>query len=150
MESLSSASRATLLQPCVLSLFKALQQEQEQQRMCTVSSFSVTKAVAMRAAVHTHDGNLARHVGSIVDSKGLVGDRHYMLVAPAPVPLHGYLGPDDATYRFLTQRQCPNLTRIVVQFSEDGSQLTFSSDLSKESCVIANITATVWTKDFVS
>lgn len=59
-----------------------------------------------------------------------------MLVTPAPVPLWGSFGPEDATHRFLTQRQCPSLARVVVTVA-DG-KMKFSSDiLPKESCTVS-------------
>jgi MOSC N-terminal beta barrel domain len=74
----------------------------------------------------------------VLDSKGFVGDRRFMLVTPAPVPLWGSFGPDDATHRFLTQRQCPSLARIVVQVVKEKNELLFSSDmLPNQTCSIS-------------
>jgi MOSC N-terminal beta barrel domain len=76
----------------------------------------------------------------VLDTKGIVGDRRYMLVTPAPLPLYGSFLKDDPTHRFLTQRQCPTLARVVVRVvpSTDGKdQLHFSSDvLPNETCII--------------
>jgi MOSC N-terminal beta barrel domain len=77
---------------------------------------------------------------AVIDTKGFAGDRRFMLVTPAPVPLWGSFGPDDATHRFLTQRQCPSLARVVVQtISSDGkNELQFSSDLvPNQTCTIS-------------
>jgi MOSC N-terminal beta barrel domain len=62
-----------------------------------------------------------------VDERGLVGDRRYMLVTAAPTPLYGAFGPNDATHRFLTQRQCPSLARVNVNFG--NATLSFSTDV---------------------
>lgn len=47
-----------------------------------------------------------------IDSLGLEGDRRLMLVRPSPPPMIGTFGPNDATHRFFTQRQCPSLVTI--------------------------------------
>jgi MOSC N-terminal beta barrel domain len=74
----------------------------------------------------------------VLDSKGFVGDRRFMLVTPAPVPLWGSFGPGDATHRFLTQRQCPSLARVVVQVIEGGNELLFSTELlPNQTCSIS-------------
>ena len=74
----------------------------------------------------------------VLDTHGFVGDRRFMLVTPAPVPLWGSFGPDDATHRFLSQRQCPSLARVVVQVVKGGNELLFSTDiLPQETCTIA-------------
>jgi uncharacterized protein YcbX len=66
---------------------------------------------------------------AVIDAKGFVGDRRFLLVAPAPTPLVGNFGPDDATHRFLTQRQCPSLARIDVSWNIEQETLNFSTDL---------------------
>lgn len=61
-----------------------------------------------------------------LEERGLMNDRKYMIVSPLPVPLWGSFGPNDPTYRFLTQRQCPILTQISVHINETTNQLEFS------------------------
>lgn len=77
----------------------------------------------------------------VFDAKGVAGDRRYMLVAPAPLPLYGEFLPDDPTHRFVTQRQCPILARVVVVVkptSDGKNELHFSSDaLPNETCTIS-------------
>jgi MOSC N-terminal beta barrel domain len=77
----------------------------------------------------------------VFDTKGVAGDRRYMLVSPAPLPLYGQFLPDDPTHRFVTQRQCPILARVVVivQTTSDGkNELHFSSEvLPNETCTIS-------------
>jgi hypothetical protein len=78
---------------------------------------------------------------AVFDTKGFVGDRRYMLVSPAPLPLYGSFLPNDATHRFITQRQCPILARIVVSVikeKEGTNKLQFSSDvLPNDTCTIS-------------
>ena len=38
-----------------------------------------------------------------------------MLVVPLPTPVWGHFKAGEATYRFLTQRQCPSLARVSVK-----------------------------------
>ncbi|GAX27758.1 uncharacterized protein FisN_13Hh140 [Fistulifera solaris] len=59
-----------------------------------------------------------------IEKRGLVGDRGYMLVVPAPLPAWGSFGPKDPTHRFLTQRQCPSLATVVVVAENDQFTLT--------------------------
>lgn len=79
----------------------------------------------------------------VFDGKGIVGDRRYMLVVPAPLPIYGEFLPNDPTHRFVTQRQCPILARVVVvvvaQPTSDGkNQLQFSCDvLPNETCTVS-------------
>ena len=49
-----------------------------------------------------------------MDSLGFIGDRRLMLVEPAPTPLCGYFEPNQATHRFVSQRQYPALATINV------------------------------------
>jgi uncharacterized protein YcbX len=72
---------------------------------------------------------------ALLDAKGFVGDRRFMLVTPAPTPLLGSFGPADATHRFLTQRQCPSLATIVAKFHGEH-QLTLSSHLLSENASV--------------
>lgn len=74
----------------------------------------------------------------VLDSKGFVGDRRFMLVTPAPLPLWASsFGPNDATHRFLTQRQCPGLARVVVTV-KDG-KMTFSCNIlpNDKTCTVS-------------
>ena len=78
----------------------------------------------------------------VFDAKGVAGDRRYMLVAPAPRPIYGEFLPNDPTHRFVTQRQCPILARVVVVVvvSSDGTdQLHFSSDVlpPNDTCTVS-------------
>jgi hypothetical protein len=57
-----------------------------------------------------------------VDKLGLVGDRRFMLVVPAPPPAYGCL-PTDPTYNFITQRQCPILATISAEIEGDCLKL---------------------------
>ena len=77
-----------------------------------------------------------------MDTRGIVDDRRYMLVVPAPRPIYGEFLPNDPTHRFVTQRQFPILARVVVEViqstSEGPSQLQFTSEvLPHETCTIA-------------
>jgi uncharacterized protein YcbX len=80
---------------------------------------------------------------AVIDAKGFVGDRRFLLVTPAPTPLIGYFGPDDATHRFLTQRQCPSLARIDVSWNIEQETLIFSTDLlaapNQKTCTIHSV-----------
>ena len=49
-----------------------------------------------------------------MDSLGFIGDRRLMIVQPAPTPLCGYFEPNQATHRFVSQRQYPALATINV------------------------------------
>jgi hypothetical protein len=73
-----------------------------------------------------------------IDAKGLfVGDRRFMIVTPAPLPALGSFGPDDATHRFLSQRQCPSLARVMAEFNKNNTTLTLSSDLlPQRTCIV--------------
>lgn len=62
-----------------------------------------------------------------LDEKGFVGDRRLMLVTQAPTPIWGSFGPNDATHRFLTQRQCPSLATVIVK--RQGASITLSSHM---------------------
>jgi hypothetical protein len=76
----------------------------------------------------------------VLDGKGIVGDRRYMLVVPAPRPIYGDFLPNDPTHRFVTQRQCPILARVVVVDVPVGGkhQLQFSCDaLPNETCIVS-------------
>ncbi|KAL3936189.1 MAG: hypothetical protein SGBAC_008442 [Bacillariaceae sp.] len=64
-----------------------------------------------------------------LDHKGFHGDRRFMLCYPAPQ------WPGDTKHRFLTQRQCPSLAKIVAKLDEDSLVLEFgdqSIELSTE------------------
>jgi uncharacterized protein len=54
-----------------------------------------------------------------VDAYGFVKDRRLMLVCPCPTPAFGFL-PTDATHRFITQRQCPQLATVTATYSNDN------------------------------
>lgn len=78
-----------------------------------------------------------------IDTKGFVDDRRYMLVTPAPKPLYGEFLPNDPTHRFMTQRQCPILARLIVTTDYEENSLTFTYDISSDelpncsgSCII--------------
>lgn len=73
-----------------------------------------------------------------VDNKGLAGDRRFMVVVPRSPSLTGSFSPDDATYQFLTQRQCPSLATITASIHNDS--LTLSSPLA------TNKTVTIYIK----
>lgn len=64
-----------------------------------------------------------------------MGDREFMVVLPSPPPLIGF-HPGDATYRFITQRQCPSLATVVAAPSKDGDSLMFSSHLIQDTLVV--------------
>ena len=60
-----------------------------------------------------------------VDDCGFVKDRRLMLVCPSPPPTYGFL-PKDATHRFITQRQCPQLATVTATY--------LSNELLRLSC----------------
>jgi uncharacterized protein YcbX len=62
----------------------------------------------------------------VVDSKGLVDDRRFMIVVNAPLPAWGSFAKDQATHRFLTQRQCPLLATVQVFLDNVTGTLTLS------------------------
>jgi uncharacterized protein YcbX len=62
----------------------------------------------------------------VVDSKGLVDDRRFMIVVNAPLPAWGSFTKDQATHRFLTQRQCPLLATVCVTLDNVTGTLTLS------------------------
>lgn len=68
-----------------------------------------------------------------IDTKGLVGDRRFMVCTPAPTPLWGHFRPEDATHRFVTQRQCPSLARIQATVDDTHKTLTLECDLLNDS-----------------
>jgi uncharacterized protein len=119
-------------------------------RCCVVTGRSSTDPqnessnTTVVTALYTYPVKSLRAVpcdAAVLDSKGFVGDRRFMLVTPAPLPLWGKFGPDDATHRFMTQRQCPSLARVVASFKDD--KLTLSSDiLPNERCTIPTEVAT--------
>lgn len=55
---------------------------------------------------------------AVIDHRGFVDDRRYMVVTPAPLPAYGEFLPSDATHRFLTQRQCPTLATVVATLTD--------------------------------
>eukprot|EP00934_Nitzschia_sp_Nitz4_P008297 Nitzschia sp. Nitz4//scaffold183_size43938//32938//34038//NITZ4_007274-RA/size43938-processed-gene-0.56-mRNA-1//1//CDS//3329539626//8287//frame0 len=64
----------------------------------------------------------------VIDEKGFVGDRRIMVVYPLPLPAwKDAFGPEESTHRFLTQRQCPSLARIVATIENDQLSLQYSS-----------------------
>lgn len=64
---------------------------------------------------------------SVIDTKGFVNDRRWMMVYPAPVPLTGQFGSNDATHRFLSQRQCPILATVNASINETNNTITLST-----------------------
>jgi uncharacterized protein YcbX len=74
---------------------------------------------------------------AVVDSKGLVDDRRFMVVVNAPLPAWGSFGPDAATHRFLTQRQCPLLATVHVTLDNVTGTLTLST--TDETSRITNV-----------
>ena len=83
--------------------------------------------------------------------RGFVHDRRYMLVTPAPVSATSAAAGDkkDAPeFRFLTQRQCPSLARVVVQLggsrgADDAITITiFSTDDPQNKLITAAQPAT--------
>jgi uncharacterized protein YcbX len=93
---------------------------------------SSTKNSAVVTGVFIHPVKSLKAISvkqAVLDSKGFIRDRRFMIVTPAPVPLWGSFGPKDATHRFLTQRQCPSLTQVVVNWNEQEETLSFSSHI---------------------
>lgn len=74
---------------------------------------------------------------AVLGCRGLIGDRRYMIVRPAPLPLWGTFGPNDATHRFLTQRQCPILTQISVVEIDNSNTLRFSNKINDKILAIS-------------
>jgi uncharacterized protein YcbX len=61
-----------------------------------------------------------------LDAKGFVGDRRLMIVYPAPLPAwKDKFDPSDTTHRFLTQRQCPSLARVVATLGKNSLTLQY-------------------------
>jgi len=66
------------------------------------------------------------------DAYGLKHDRRFMVVRPCPLPNKGFFAPNDATHRFVTQRQAPSLATI------SASLPTHSGDKLDESCTYSS------------
>mmetsp|Transcript_20603 Transcript_20603/g.26551 ORF Transcript_20603/g.26551 Transcript_20603/m.26551 type:complete len:386 (-) Transcript_20603:124-1281(-) len=65
-----------------------------------------------------------------LDSKGFVDDRRFMLITPIPLPVwKDSFKDDEASHRFLSQRQCPCLATVVAKIIQNGSAISFSSHL---------------------
>lgn len=56
--------------------------------------------------------------------RGFENDRRFMIVTPAPTPIYGSFGPNDATHRFMTQRQCPSLATVTARLETATLTLT--------------------------
>jgi len=65
---------------------------------------------------------------SKMDALGLVGDRRFMLVCPAPLPPYGTFLETDPTHRFITQRQCPMLARVDASISDSALNISFEKE----------------------
>ena len=64
-----------------------------------------------------------------LDAKGFVGDRRFMVVFPALLPpWKDTWGPHDSTHRFLAQRHCPSLARVVATVNEKDNYLSLTYD----------------------
>lgn len=87
------------------------------QREKEPSSSSSSSVDGVISALYIHPVKSLRAVSvkhAEMDSKGFVGDRRLMVVFPAPLPeWKDKFDPNDTTHRFLTQRQCPSLARVV-------------------------------------
>ena len=82
------------------------------------------------------------------DQHGLLGDRRLMIVRPNPTPVYGYFVDGEATHRFFTQRQCPNLATIEAtepiviskdNNGEDKTLIQLSSPLVPNEHVYVNV-----------
>jgi uncharacterized protein len=63
-----------------------------------------------------------------IDSKGFVGDRRLMIVYPLPLPeWKDAFDANDTTHRFLSQRQCPSLARVVARLEGNFVSLSYAS-----------------------
>ena len=80
-----------------------------------------------------------------VDSLGIADDRRLMIVRPSPLPSRGFFGTNDATHRYVTQRQCAALAtiKIFLQNEAEGNNsskvLSMKSHLVPDSKVSINI-----------
>jgi uncharacterized protein YcbX len=60
-----------------------------------------------------------------LDEKGFKEDRRFMVVYPVPLPIWKQkFEKADCTHRFLTQRQCPSLAKVVATIDSDCLSLT--------------------------
>ncbi|KAI2509013.1 MOSC N-terminal beta barrel domain [Fragilaria crotonensis] len=73
------------------------------------------------SALYIHPVKSLRAVeleSSKIDNCGFVRDRRLMLVCPSPRPVYGF-SPSDATHRFISQRQCPELATVTARYLND-------------------------------
>lgn len=89
---------------------------------------------------------------TVLDSKGIIGDRRYMLVTPSPLPLCGSFGPNEATHRFLTQRHCPVLARVRVAIgpTQQNKEDNGSGPQQKQMVFTVNLPNSTNNSSFVS
>ena len=80
-----------------------------------------------------------------VDARGFENDRRFMLITPLALPSYKTsFGDDEATHRFLSQRQCPSLATITATLDnhEPHNNLVLTSDkLPGKSVTIPNATS---------
>lgn len=63
-----------------------------------------------------------------LDAKGFVGDRRLMIVYPLPLPTwKEQFDSNDVTHRFISQRQCPSLARVVATLENDHLILKYAT-----------------------
>lgn len=80
---------------------------------------------------------------SKLDEKGLVNDRRFMLISPLPLPIYkDSFKPNEATHRFLSQRQCPILATVVAKLQDDKLTLTSEKLPGKSVTVLVQPKAT--------
>ena len=70
-----------------------------------------------------------------MDSKGIANDRRFMLVTPAPLPPWGSFSASDPTHRFLSQRTCPSLAKVIVNIVNGELVMHVDSSSRKEFAV---------------
>ena len=69
----------------------------------------------------------------VLDVKGFVNDRNIMIVAPMPLPMYKKAWDVyDATYRFMSQRQCPTLATVTAKLDASSNKLTLSSPVLRD------------------
>lgn len=99
------------------SLQQKVQRSKNESTDASVSGLYVHPVKSLRA-VSTPTASL--------DEQGFVRDRRLMVVYPAPLPVwKDKFDPKDTTHRFLTQRQCPSLAKVVATLDETSLQLEY-------------------------
>lgn len=101
------------------------------QRKSSITSETIPGSNGTVTALYVHPVKSLRAVScqeAELDAKGFVGDRRLMIVYPLPLPTwKEKFDSHDISHRFLTQRQCPSLARVVAILENDHLVLTYGT-----------------------